>query len=79
MPTKCHPRIQKMVYLSPRVKIEKTKDPMLSQTLKVEENKVPLVFLIFAQGLRYSLFLLFCQQRQQSAILKLRKWLYLSP
>ena len=29
--------------------------PLLSQTLKVEENKVSLVFQIVAQGLRYSL------------------------
>ena len=39
--TRCHPQI------------EKTRDTWFSQTLKVEGNKVPLIFLIFAQGLRY--------------------------
>ena len=34
-------KFRKWLYLSPRVKIEKTKRPLLSQTLKVEENKVP--------------------------------------
>ena len=37
-------------------KIEKTKVTLLSQTLKVEENKVPLILPMFAQGLRYCLF-----------------------
>ena len=39
---------------------------------------MPLFFSIFAQGLRYSLYLIFCQTHQQGAILKFRKWLYLS-
>ena len=39
---------------------------------------MPLVFAILAQGLRYSLFLIFCQPRQQGAITKFRKGLYLS-
>ena len=51
----------------------------ISQALKVEGNKVPLVLAILAQGLRYSLFLIFCQPHQQGAILEFRKWLYLSP
>ena len=52
----------------------------ISQTLKVEGNKVPLVFFsIFAKGLRYSLFLIFCQPCQQGSSLEFRKWLYLSP
>ena len=50
---------------------------MFSQTLEVEGNKVPLVFLILAQDLRYSLFFIFCQPRQQGAITKFRKGLYL--
>ena len=82
----CQPRQQgailefrKWLYLSPRVKIKKTKGPLLSQTLKVEENKVHLVFYIFALGLRYSLFFLLYQPHQQGAILELRKWLYLTP
>ena len=82
----CQPRQQgailefrRWLYLCPRVKIEKTKVPLLSQILKVEENKVSLFFSIFAQELRFSLFLLFCQPHQQGAILKFRKWLYLSP
>ena len=51
---------------------------MLSQTFKVEGNKVPLVLPIFDQGLRYSLFLIFRHPHQQGAILEFRKWLYLS-
>ena len=60
-------------------KMMKCQKLMFSQTLKVEENKVSLFLSIFAQELRFSLFLLFCQPRQQGAILKFRKWLYLSP
>ena len=71
--------MRKWLYLSPWAKIEKTKGSLFSQTLKVEENKVSLFFSIFAQELRFSLFLLFCQPRQQGAILEFRKWLYLSP
>ena len=48
--------MRKCLYLSPRAKIEKPKGTIFSQTLKVEENKVPLVFSILAQGLRYSRF-----------------------
>ena len=46
-------------YLGPWAMNKKTKDTLLSQTLKVEENKVPLVFSILALGLRYSHFLNF--------------------
>ena len=56
----------------------KTKGTLLSQTFEVEGNKVPLVLPIFDQGLRYSIFLIFCHPRQQGAILEFRKWLYLS-
>ena len=59
--------------------MKKTKSTLFSQTLKVEEKKVPLVFLILALGLRYSNFLLFCQPRQQGGRQKLKTWLYLSP
>ena len=69
--------MRKWLYLSPRAKIEKTKGTLFSGTLKVEGNKVPLVFAILAQGLRYSLFLIFCQPCQQGAITKFRKGLYL--
>ena len=72
-------KMRKWLYLSPWAKIEKTKGSLFSQTLKVEENKVSLFFSIFAQGLRYSHFLIFCQPRQQGNILEFRKWLYLSP
>ena len=58
--------------------MEKTMGTLLSQTLKVEGNKVPLVYKIFAQGLIYSLFLFFGQPRQQGAITKFRKGLYLN-
>ena len=58
--------------------MKKTKATLLFETLKVEASKVPLFFSIFAQGLRYSLYLIFCQTHQQGAILKFRKWLYLS-
>ena len=76
----CHPcqqgailEFRKWLYLSHREKIEKTKGPLLSQTLKAEENKVPLVFFIFAQGQRHSLFLFLYQPRQKGAILEFRK------
>ena len=59
-------------------KLKKTKVTLLSQTLKVEENKVPLILPMFAQGLRYSLFFIFCQQHHQGAILEVRKCLYFS-
>ena len=56
----CHPHQQgnilefrKWLYLSLWVKIKKTKGTLFSQTLKVEGNKVPFVFSIFDQGLRY--------------------------
>ena len=44
-------------YLSPCAKIKKIKGTLFPSTFKVSENKVPLVFSIFAQGLRYSHFL----------------------
>ena len=47
---------RRILYLSLWAKNEKTKGTLLSQTLKVEENKVPLVFLIFSQGPRYGHF-----------------------
>ena len=66
------------VYISiSEPKLKKNKGTLFSQTLEVEGNKVPLVFLILAQELRYSLFLIFCQPRQQGAITKFRKGLYL--
>ena len=56
----CQPRQQgaitkfrKVLYLGLRAKIEKTKGPLFSQTLKVEGNKVPLVFSIFAQQIEF--------------------------
>ena len=65
-------------YISaPEQKLKKTKGTLLSLTLKVGGNKVPLDFAILVQGLRYSLFLIFCQPRQQGAITKFRKGLYL--
>ena len=70
--------MRKWLYLSPRAKIKKTKGTLFSQTLKVEVNKVSLFFSIFAQGLKYSLSLIFCPPRQQGAITKFRKGLYLS-
>ena len=71
-------KMRKWLYLSPRAKILKTKGTLFSQTLKFEENKVPLVFSIFALGLRYSHFLISCRPHQQGAVLKFKKWLYLS-
>ena len=38
-------------------KTKKTKDTLLSQTLKVEENKVSLVFLFVTQEPRYGHFI----------------------
>ena len=60
--------MRKWLYLSPRVKIENTMGTLFTQTLIVEENKVPLVFSILALGLRYSHFLIFCQPHQQGAV-----------
>ena len=54
---------------------------MPSPTLKVEENKVSLVFLFRAHGLRYSHFLVFIGQVSifgQSGSLIPYKWLFLS-
>ena len=49
-------------------KIKKNIGTLFPQTLKVEENKVPLVFSILALGLRYSHFLIFCRPHQQGAV-----------
>ena len=59
--------------ISQTLRIEKTKVTLLFLTLKIEGNKVPIVFTIFARGLRYNLFLIFCQLRQRGAITKFRK------
>ena len=40
---------------------KKSKHTLFSQTLKVEEKKLSLVFSILALGLRYSHFLIFCR------------------
>ena len=48
--------------------LKKTRGTLIYQTLKVEENKVPLVFSILALGLRYSHFLIFCRPYQQGAV-----------
>ena len=58
--------------------MKKTKATLHFETLNVEASTVPLFFSIFAQGLRYSLYLIFRQARQQGVILKLGQWLYLS-
>ena len=42
--------MRKGLYLSPLAKNQKNKGTLLSQTLKVEEKKVPLFFLFFGQG-----------------------------
>ena len=52
-------QIMRVAITQPMKKIYKTNGTMFPQTLKVEENKVPLVFKILAQGLRYSHFLNF--------------------
>ena len=69
---------RKRLYLSSWAKIEKNKGTLFSSSLKVWKSKVPLVFSILAQGLRYSHLLIFCQPHQQGAILEFRKWLFLS-
>ena len=58
--------------------MEKTKGTLSSKPLKVGENKVPLVFSILSQGLRYNHFPIFCQPRQDGAIQNFKKWTYLS-
>ena len=44
---------KKLLYLSSGVKVTKNKGTSLSQTLKVGENKEPLIFAIAAYGPRY--------------------------
>ena len=51
----------KWQYLGPWAMNKKTKDTLLSQTLKVEENKVSLFFWFMAQELRYGHFLFWRQ------------------
>ena len=53
------PELQKIKwpYLGPWAINEKTKDTLLSQTFKVEEKKVSLVFLFVAQEPRYGPFI----------------------
>ena len=46
-------------YLGSWAKKQKSKDTLLSQTLKVEEKKVSLVFLLKVYELRYSQCLIF--------------------
>ena len=48
---------RKCQYLRPWANNKKTKDTLLSQTLKVEEKKVSLVFLFVAQEPRYGHFI----------------------
>ena len=59
-------------------KLNKLMGTLFSQTLKVWGNRVPLIFPIFAQGLRCSHFLTLCWPHQNGAIPKLKKDLYLS-
>ena len=55
----CIVKWAKCQYLGPLAINEKTKDTLLSQTLKVEEKKVSLVFLLKASEPRYSHCLIF--------------------
>ena len=48
-------------------------------SLKLQTLKKIKYFYIFAQGLRYSHFLILCQPQHQGAILEFRKPLYLNP
>ena len=50
-------RGRKCKYLGPMAINQKTKKTLPSQTLKVEEMKVPLVFLFVAQEPRYGHFI----------------------
>ena len=45
-------------YLSPWAKKQKNKDALLPWTLKVEESKVPLLYLFLAKGLKYDHFVI---------------------
>ena len=60
--------MRKWPFLSSEAINQKNKGTLFSQTLKVEENKVPLVFSILALGLRYSHFFIFCRPHQQGAV-----------
>ena len=69
----------KWLYLSPEAPNPKNKGTFFSLTLKVGENKVSLFFGFGASGLRYGHFLIFLVCLLVKAILKMTKWLYLSP
>ena len=60
---------------SKKVRFNLTPSPPTTERVKFEENDVSLIFSIFASWLRYTLFLLFCQQ---GTIFEFIKWLYLS-
>ena len=51
--------MKKCPYLSPWAENEKNKDTLLSQTFKIEENKVALFFSFLAHGPRYGLLFYF--------------------
>ena len=70
--------MHRVAITQPLIENFKKKGTLLFPTLKVEKNKVPFLFLIFAQGLRYSLFLIFGHACQKVAILEFRKWPQLS-
>ena len=71
-------KIRKRLYLSPWAKIFKIKGTLFPSTFKVGENKVPLVFLILVQRLRYSHFLNSRMAPCWHGWQKMRKRLYLS-
>ena len=71
--------MRKWPYLDPEAPNLKNKGTFFSVTLKVEEKKVPLFFRLEAQGLIYGHFSFFLVLLQVDTIIKMTKWLYLSP
>ena len=73
----CHRQGKKGQYLGPWAINWKNKDTLLSQTLKVEEKKVSLVFLFVAQEPRYGHFIFWSLGSKVRDIVKLQKYQYL--
>ena len=70
-------RGRKCKYLGPWTMNQKTKNTLPSQTLKVEEKKVSLVFLFVAQEPRYGHFIFGCSGSEVRTIVKGRNCQYL--
>ena len=75
----CHRQGKKGQYLRPWASYWKNKDTLLSQTLKVEEKKVSLVFWFVAQEPRYGHFIFWSLGSKVCDIVKLENANILAP